>query len=108
MNFSRMDLGDCATPEALLATIHKLQNGVFPIPIPIEEWAAALDITAIEAMETEGFEGGLLMFADRSSASILVNKHNDERRQRFTIGHELGHFLLPWHTPRSGQAFQCS
>jgi Zn-dependent peptidase ImmA (M78 family) len=108
MNFSRMDLADCATPESLLAAIHKLQNGVFPIPIPVEEWAAALDIVAIEAMETEGFEGGLMMFADRSSASILVNKHNDERRRRFTVGHELGHFLLPWHSPRNGQAFQCS
>jgi Zn-dependent peptidase ImmA (M78 family) len=108
MNFSRMDLADCATPDTLLSTIHQLQEGVFPIPIPVEAWAAELDIVAIEAMETEGFEGGLMMFADRSSASILVNKANDERRQRFTIGHELGHFLLPWHTPRSGQAFQCS
>jgi Zn-dependent peptidase ImmA (M78 family) len=108
MNFCRMDLSDCATPEALLATIHTSQKGVFPIPVPVEEWATALDITAIEAMETEGFEGGLVMFADRSSGSILVNKHNDERRRRFTVGHELGHFLLPWHTPRSGQAFQCS
>jgi len=108
MNFSRMDLADCATPEALLTTIHKLQAGVFPIPIPVEEWATALDITAIEPLETEGFEGGLMMFSDRNSATILVNRNNDRRRRRFTIGHELGHFLLPWHTPRTGQGFRCS
>jgi hypothetical protein len=108
MNFSRMDLADCVTPEALLTEIHKLQAGVFPIPVPVDEWALALDITAIKALETEGFEGGLMMFPDRSSGTILVNEAAGGRRRRFTIGHELAHFLLPWHTPRSGQAFLCS
>ena len=108
MKFSRMDLADCVTPEALLAEIHKLQEGEFPIPVPIEKWALALDIIAIKALETEGFEGGLIMFPDRSSGTILVNKSVGCRRRRFTIGHEVAHFLLPWHTPRSGQGFLCS
>jgi Zn-dependent peptidase ImmA (M78 family) len=108
MKFSRIDLADCITPEALLAEIHKLQAGAFPIPVPVDEWALALDISAITALETKGFEGGLLMFADRSSGTILVNEAAGCRRRRFTIGHELGHFLLPWHTPRSGQGFLCS
>lgn len=108
MKFSRMDLADCITPEALEAEIHELQVGVFPIPVPIDEWALALDITTIKALETEGFEGGLMMFPDRSSGTILVNQGASDRRQRFTIGHELGHFLLPWHKPRSGQGFLCS
>ena len=108
MNFSRMDLADCVTPEALLSEIQKLQGEVFPIAVPIEEWAMALDITAIEVLETEGFEGGLVMFADRSAGTILVNKAAKWRRRRFTVAHELGHFLLPWHTPRDGEAFRCS
>jgi Zn-dependent peptidase ImmA (M78 family) len=108
MKFSRMDLADCTTPEQLLTEIHKLQAGAFPIPVPIDEWALALDITAIKILETEGFEGGLMMFPDRSSGTILVNKLAGPRRRRFTIGHECGHFLLPWHKPRSGQGFLCS
>lgn len=108
MKFSRMDLADCTTPEALLAEIHKLQAGAFPIPVPIDQWALALDIIAIKALETEGFEGGLMMFPDRCSGTILVNEAAGHRRRRFTIGHELAHFLLPWHTPRSGQGFLCS
>jgi len=108
MNFSRMDLSDCATPESLLAQIQKLQAGAFPIPVPIEEWALALDINGIEALETDGFEGGLIMLSDRSTGTILVNRASGHRRRRFTIGHELGHFLLPWHTPRNGQGFLCS
>lgn len=108
MKFTRMDLADCVTPEALLTEIHKLQAGVFPIPVPIDKWALALDITAIKALETQGFEGGLMMFPDRSSGTILVNEAAGDRRRRFTISHELAHFLLPWHTPRSGQGFLCS
>ena len=108
MNFSRMDLADCPTPEALLTEIHKVQKGVFPIPVPVDAWALALDITAITALETEGFEGGLIMFPDRGSGTILVNESAGRRRRRFTIGHELGHFLLPWHTPRNSQSFLCS
>jgi Zn-dependent peptidase ImmA (M78 family) len=49
-----------------------------------------------------------MMFPDRSSGTILVNESAGNRRRRFTIGHELGHFLLPWHTLRSGQGFLCS
>lgn len=108
MNFSRIDLADCVTPEALLTTIHRLQGGAFPIPVPVEEWATRLDIIAIESLETEGFEGGLMMFEDRSSGTILVNRNNNRQRRRFTLGHELGHFLLPWHSPRHGQGFLCS
>ena len=108
MQFCRMDLADCTTPEALLTEINKLQAGVYPIPVPIHFWAMALDITAITPLETEGFEGGLMMFPDRRSGTILVNEAAGDRRRRFTIGHELAHFLLPWHTPRSGQGFLCS
>jgi hypothetical protein len=108
VNFSRIDLADCATPQSLLTTIHKLIGGVFPVPVPVDEWALKLDIEAIEALETEGFEGGLVMFADRSSGTILVSQNADRRRRRFTIGHELGHFLLPWHTPRDPAGFRCT
>lgn len=108
MKFSRIDLADCTTPEKLLVEIHKAHAGVFPIPVPIDAWALGLDITAITALETEGFEGGLLTFPDRSFGTILVNRAASRRRRRFTIGHELGHFLLPWHTPRSGKGFLCS
>jgi Zn-dependent peptidase ImmA (M78 family) len=108
MNFSRIDLADCTTPEALLTTINKLQGGKFPVPIPIEDWATALDIVGIQPLETEGFEGGLMMFADRSTGTIFLSRQSGPQRRRFTIGHELGHFLLPWHTPRHGQGFLCS
>jgi len=108
MNFSRMDLADCGAPEALLAVIEKLEGPGYPVPVPIEAWALALDITAINALEADGFEGSLVMLSDRSAGTILVSKVARPERRRFTIAHELGHFLIPSHTPRDGRAFLCS
>ncbi|MFZ5834987.1 MAG: ImmA/IrrE family metallo-endopeptidase [Pseudomonadota bacterium] len=37
-----------------------------------------------------------------------VNAATRQGRRRFTIGHELGHFLMTHHKPPPGQPFQCS
>lgn len=29
---------------------------------------------------------------------VIVNENNPLVRQRFTLAHELGHVLIPWHT----------
>jgi IrrE N-terminal-like domain len=39
---------------------------------------------------------------------ILVNRRSMPERQRYTIGHELGHFLNPWHQPPSEEGFRCT
>ena len=106
MKLDRMALADCTTPKKLLnALLSQLPD--IPLPIPIEEIAAALDIEQIQSLDTEGFEGGLIAFDDKSSGTILVNKRSPRQRQRFTIGHELGHFLNPWHVPPTG-GFRCT
>src|SRR6185437_10705677 len=78
------------------------------VPVPIEELARQLDIREIAPLETEGFEGGLLTDEARSSGIILVNGAARRGRRRFTIGHELGHFLIPTHKPKKGSEFLCS
>lgn len=77
------------------------------IPVPIEELARRLDIEDIRTIATDSFEGGLVTDEARSSGFILVNRRATPKRRRFTIGHELGHFLLRNHRPLSGE-FQCS
>jgi hypothetical protein len=52
-------------------------------------------------------EGALVALQERGDGSILVNSRSSPRRQRFTIGHELGHFLNVWHEPTEG-TFTCS
>ncbi len=106
MKLDRMALADCTTPKKLLdALLGQIPD--LPLPVPIEEIAAALDIEQIQSLDTEGFEGGLIAFDDKSSGTILVNKRSPRPRQRFTIGHELGHFLNPWHVPPTG-GFRCT
>ncbi len=50
----------------------------------------------------------LLMHPDKAWGSIVVAEGTSPRRRRFSIGHELGHFLIPSHMPRPGEPFACS
>ncbi|MCJ2069709.1 ImmA/IrrE family metallo-endopeptidase [Methylobacterium sp. J-030] len=102
----RMDLADVGSPEALVKLILQAEPDL-PIPVPIEDLCRQLDIMAIQDLDTDGFEGGLITDADRSEGIILVKKGVEERR-RFTIGHELGHFLMPLHIPDQAGKFLCS
>ena len=104
---SRFDIADFASPEQIVEGIIR---GVpdLPIPVPVDEIALMLDIISIEELETEGYEGGLLTDAEKSEGFILVKRTSSIQRRRFTIGHELGHFLCPFHKPRTGDQFLCS
>lgn len=107
MKVTRLDLDGTGSPEGLVTKILKAEPGL-TYPIPIEELAHALDIKEIAELETDAFEGGLLMDQHRSYGSILVNKSARAGRRRFTIGHELGHFCIPMHKPIKGDKFLCS
>lgn len=107
MQIQRMDLGDVGSPEGLIKQILKLEPDL-PIPVPVEELAYQLDIDRIIELTTEGYEGGLITDETRSSGTILVSKSAMKGRRRFTIGHELGHFLIPMHKPVQAGKFLCS
>jgi Zn-dependent peptidase ImmA (M78 family) len=106
MDVGRMDLDGAGSPAALVTKILKAEPGL-KAPIPIEELALQLDIKEIRLVAADGFEGGLITDAGRSEGFILVNQAAVRGRRRFTIGHELGHFLLTHHKPPPG-GFQCS
>jgi hypothetical protein len=76
-------------------------------PVPVEEIADKLDIEEIHDVTTDGFEGGLITDAGRSRGVILVNRAARRGRRRFTVGHELGHFLMTHHKPPP-EGFRCS
>ncbi|HRI93808.1 MAG TPA: ImmA/IrrE family metallo-endopeptidase [Accumulibacter sp.] len=107
MKLERIELADCGTPEALADAILRQAPDMI-LPVPVEEIAHQLDITEIRRIETKGFEGGLIAWDDKSDGVILVNNSGSRQRQRFTIGHELGHFLNPWHKPKNAEGFRCT
>jgi hypothetical protein len=47
-------------------------------------------------------------FTDSLSSSIILVKKGMRQRQRFTIAHELGHFLIPRHMPNRPDRFLCT
>ena len=76
-------------------------------PIPIDAIARQLDIVDIQDLKADGFVGGLITDVSRSEGFILVKRGLMEERRRFTLGHELGHFLMVHHNPTDGR-FLCT
>lgn len=92
----RMELADCGSPERILAAILAHHSEWTP-PIPLEAFCISMGITKIEPLESEGFEGALVTDENKALGAILFNGRSALPRRRFTIGHELGHFLIPSH-----------
>ena len=107
IKITRIDLADFTTPDRIAGAIIQHVSDL-PIPVPVEEIACMLDIISIEPLTTEGFEGSLLTDPEKSEGYILVNEASPPQRRRFTVGHELGHFLCPFHKPPKGGQFLCS
>jgi Zn-dependent peptidase ImmA (M78 family) len=96
-------------PLKLAAEIHRqlrLAHGDVPLPLPLSELATAVGIKQIEKRDTDAFEGALITDADKTKGIIAVRNGMTLGRTRFTIGHELGHFLNPFHREHSG-TFHC-
>lgn len=88
-------------PERLAAAIHEQlrhKSG----EIPVAAIAAALDIVEIKEAPLQSLEGALIAPDDRNVGAIVVNSESSPARRRFTLAHELGHFLNPWHRPEGG------
>lgn len=107
MAVSRMDLADAASPDRIVMEIFKHEPDL-PIPVPIEALCRQLDISAVQPLQTAGYEGGLITDRDKCDGIILFNTNSPETRKRFTIAHELGHFLIPSHVPSADGQFLCS
>lgn len=91
-----MDLADCGSPEKLLAVILK-HHPDWTAPVPVEELARSVNIVDFRELEGDSFEGALLTDANKQKGVILYKAGARIERRRFTIAHELGHFLMPAH-----------
>lgn len=98
----RMKLADLGSPEALADCIVNHFTDI-EIPIPLERIAEAVGIVEVIGQTTDGFEGVLITDGSKTKGSIAYNDSSRLERRRFTIAHELGHFLLPLH----GAGAQC-
>lgn len=101
-----MELADVGSPDAIIAAILK-QLPNMALPVPVDEIAFAVGIERIAPLETDGFEGALIAVPDKSKGVILVNQNRPRQRKRFSVSHEVGHFLIPTHQAQDARGFQC-
>lgn len=107
MKLTRLDLDGVGSPASIAARIHELEPDL-PLALPIEQLCRQLDIGSIEEIETSAFEAALVMDEHKAHGGILLAASRMPERQRYSLGHELGHFLIPSHRPTREHPFQCS
>ena len=111
LKLSRMEYGDYTNVKDISSALLKdirmqsLDNKV-PIPVPIDSIAMSLDIASIDPLPSKikSFEGVLLK--KDWQGFIFFNGLSPLSRQRFTIGHELGHWMIPSHL--TGDQLSCT
>lgn len=106
MKITQLDLDGTYSPLGLVTKILAAEPDL-RIPVPIEELCQCLNIKDIQEIETSGFVGGLVTNPERSAGGILLQKDLGLFRRRFTIAHELAHFLIKTHKPAIDGKFLC-
>ena len=78
--------------RARQAARHIYEREGYELPADVEQIARAHGLT-VSKLELDDTVSGVLVLQD-GRAVIGVNTNHSENRKRFTIAHELGHFLL--------------
>lgn len=107
MNLSRLDLDGLGSPIALALRIHELAPGL-PPDFDIAALCRQFDILEISRTRTDAFEAALVTDEHKSSGGILLAEGSSAERHRFSIAHELGHFLIETHRAKPGQQMACA
>lgn len=97
MKINRMDLDDIGNKPIPLAKELLNQIGRPSGATPLEEISKAIDIVEIKYDMQVSFEGALFSPEGKAYGSIIINPSKGDHRARFTLGHEIGHYLLPFH-----------
>jgi len=108
VQISMMELADLGNPKQIAREIHRqLRNQYESVPLrcPLEGIASAVGIVGVKDIETNSFEGTLVI--KDGKGAIGLRKSQRPVRRNFTFGHELGHFLIPSHRLRK-KDFKCS
>lgn len=108
MAIDRMEIDDAgANPKRLAEAITK-QLGDTPRAVDVRQIASDIDIYEIREEPLNGLAGCLIVPEDKSEGAIAVDGRMGEERKRYTIGHEIGHYVNPMHRASSPEGFKCT
>lgn len=68
------------------------ESGVSTVPVPVEQIAVSKGIQIVKS--AAGWSESGFLLRDNGRVIIGINARNSPKRQRFTIAHELGHWLM--------------
>jgi Zn-dependent peptidase ImmA (M78 family) len=94
-------------PQRLAEAIHD-QLARLDEAVPVYEIAAALDIEEIREQPLSHLEAALVTTPERDRGRVLLNSRSSRQRRRFSLSHELLHFLNPTHEQTSRDGFHCT
>ncbi|MGL5719433.1 MAG: ImmA/IrrE family metallo-endopeptidase [Alphaproteobacteria bacterium] len=77
--------------QAALALLDKVTIEEDSLLIPISKIVDVIGVKVFASPDIEGGKSGLINVKDKE---IIVNSNDTYERQRFTIAHEIGHFVL--------------
>ena len=108
MTIDRMEIDDAgANPKRLAEAITK-QLGDTPRAVDVRQIAFDIDIREVREEPLTGLAGCLIVPEDKSDGAIAVDGKMNEDRKRYTIAHEIGHYVNPMHRASSPEGFRCS
>jgi hypothetical protein len=108
LDIDMMPLADMGQPGRIALEIHRqlrVKFGSVPCRVPLSAIAKSVGIVAIKEVEVESFEGTLVI--KDGKGAIGLRRGLRSGRKNFTLGHEIGHFLIPTHRVRR-QVFECA
>lgn len=89
-NFSAREWRAITPEEKAICETHMQE-----LPVRMSRLASALGVRVLSSTLPSGISGELRPCGESPSGfKIRVNRHENSKRQRFTVAHELGHYLL--------------
>lgn len=82
-------------PEEKAAKKIFLENNL-SVPFDLEALVSKYARLSFESIPIDGIDG-VSIYLKTSKTHIIVNTRLSKKRQTFTLAHELGHVILPWH-----------
>lgn len=107
IKIDRMEIDDAGADPRKLAKSILDQLPRDTLKVPVRKIAEAIDIFEIREEALSGLEGALIVPPDKSEGLILIHQDRPEIRKRYTIAHEIGHYVHPYHRANSREGFRC-
>lgn len=104
----RMEIDDAGANPKHLAEAITNQLGDTPRWVDVRQIATDIDIHEIREAPLNGLAGCLIVPEDKSEGAIAVDDKMSEERKRYTISHEIGHYVNPMHRASSPDGFKCT